>query len=184
MGPPKSFTDLMENLGESDIARNFALQSGVAPDFRSTVMRKGLQARAPFMIQQLLSQPIPSGGTLQDVITTRGFQDYLSGMGGGGQMPDLGGMLRGAGAFLRSPQKGNARQEALNEILLGPEGAVGSERFAPLIGMASQGRIGRPMMNIEGAVQRSLQNMMAAEPMRFGGGASDFIDFLTQQGLI
>lgn len=183
VGPPGTFTDLMDMIGESDVSRNFALQSGVAPGFRNLVQGRAQREALPYALQALMgSGNRAAGSPLEDLISTRGFQDFL---GQGQGMSNIGNTLRSAGNFVRSPGMGqdfSAQQEAIMDRLLGPEGSIGSERFSPLIGMAAGAGSKRPVagFDISGAIQRSLQNALARDPMRFKD-PSEFIDFMTQQ---
>ena len=193
--PPPSFTELIEQIGESDVTRRFALESGVAPGFRNFIQSRARREVLPFGIGALINNEIPEGGNLEDVISTRGFEEYLQNLTG---RSNLGDTLRSASSFLgQHPETGpgaigalGERQEGIRNVLFGEgvldSGVVGQDRFNKLINLVSSQRgRGRSVggFNISGAVNRSLRNTFARNPGRFET-APEFIEYLTQQGLI
>ena len=69
--------------------------------------------------------------------------------------------------------------------MLEEEGEVGFARFVPTIDLVTQptGRRFLPGIDVSGAVQRSLQNQLAADPLRFQT-VPEFLDFLEAGGII
>lgn len=186
---PTNFIDLAEQIGVPDVARGFALRSGVAPAFQDFVAGRAARSLFPFQVQALTSgEALEPGESLGDIVSTRAFEDFLNRQQ---QAPSIGQALRSAADFLRTPSIGvgqgavpSAQQEALRSQLLGREGTIGAELFDPTIDLAvqaAQGR-GRSTVNVGGAVRRSLENVLAADPLRFQTAPS-FIDFLAQQGI-
>ena len=166
-----------------DVARRFALESGLAPSMRgfaeSLVGRQGL----PFAVSETMKGGFPQ---LDD---PQNFLNFLR-SGTNAFSVDMGSTLRSAANFLRTPNMEGLLgpgQETLNEILLGPEGSVGSERFAPIVGALTQDAGRRFLPGLGNAartgVSRAINNMLALNPTRFED-PTGLIDWLATQGLL
>lgn len=192
-GPVPPPPELLENLGLEDVARRFAIGSGVAPDFRQFMQQMALNRRSQFGLQGAMGQ-LP-GIPFTDIAANPelSFERFLTG-GGVNRAPRQGQTLLDVASFLRAPSQGipggiGPEQEYAMDLLLGPEGSTGTQRFGPtidyLIGgfgnrsIASDPSFGNP----RGAISRALRNFLANSPNQFPDLPS-FIDFLNQQKLI
>jgi len=182
---PVTRAELLENLQPGEAARGVALDTGVSPSFRNFVTGR-LQAQfQPFATEAALGNEAFNPEDVQ----TSDFVNFLRSRGtsGFGRTGDL---LGRAASFLG---RDNADDESLalrqNFIRSGfeKEGAVGFDRFSPLINdfvlpgasRAAPGLGGR----FKTALRSSLQNSFARNPLQFEN-SEGFIDSLRRQGLV
>lgn len=185
--------DIFGGIGVGDVSRRFALDSGVAPAFRSAITGQAQRQFFPFAREALMNQQ--PGEIFGDSISTSKFQKFLEDrLKGGSPFSGIGQSLRTAAGFLRnlalgdgifSPQQEAIRGRLLNLSGEGQPANIGSDLFSPLIGLAQNAGRGRTVLgfDVSGAIGRSLGNVFAQDPLRFKT-APDLIDFLAPQGLI
>ena len=175
-----------DQIGVNDLARRFALESGVAPSFRELIKNRALQQTFPFALEQAM-KPGPEEVFDPHILSTSEFADFLQ-EAMGGESQSIGQSLRGAADFLRTPDwEGNvfSPQQDFIRVFLINEGYSGSQLFAPTIELLTQRQHGRSFggFDVSGAIQRSIRNQLAAEPLRFQTVA-EFLDYLAEQGII
>lgn len=185
--------------GFADVARRVALKMGQPPAFRDFVEAAIGRMQMPFGIRAAMGHLSGEQPLDKLVQSPEAFEAFLKHPGQAEfQDPDTWGgnqisrTLNSAARYLRQPTaagdvRTGAGQDLLRQLLLGPSGSVGSELFAPTIGMVTQGAGRRFLPGLgqaaRNAVQNSLQNMLAQEPGRFTDLPA-FIDFLINEGII
>ncbi len=193
LGPPLEGS-LGEQRGFPEVSRRLALQSGVAPEFRSLLQSRIGRQTLPFSLA-LAKGTFQGDSDLsfdEQLQSPSGFERFINERGGGGfgAASGIGRNVGQALSFVRNPSEGDefsAEQAFIRSQLQGPEGSVGLERFNPLINELTQSTGRRFLPGVgnaaRSALSSTLQNTVSRTPGRFPT-LSSFEDFLRQQGLV